>query len=146
MNHFDFEIRPRYEETDQMSVVYHGNYYRYFEVGRCEYLRALGYSYRGLEEAGIILPVVESSCRYRVPILYDQEIIIRTTIESFQGVKIAFLYQLLDKASGQLLAEGQTLHAFVGRDMRPLRISRLDKAFIKAVEDAMEGKSAQGVL
>ena len=143
MNYYDFEIRPRYEETDQMGVVYHGNYYRYFEVGRCEYLRSLGYSYRGLEEAGIILPVVESSCRYRVPILYDQEVIIRTFIETFKGVKIAFLYQLLDKETGQLLAEGQTLHAFVDKTMRPLRVSRLDEAFVKAIEDAMEVKASQ---
>lgn len=145
MNYYDFEIRPRYEETDQMGVVYHGNYYRYFEVGRCEYLRALGYSYRGLEETGIILPVVESSCRYRVPILYDQEIIIRTTIETFQGVKIAFHYQLLDKESGQLLAEGKTLHAFVDKDMHPLRISRLDKAFVSAVKAAMQSEGSQSI-
>ncbi|SCZ79905.1 acyl-CoA thioesterase [Acidaminobacter hydrogenoformans] len=141
MNHFDVEMRPRYEETDQMGVVWHGNYYRYFEVARCEYLRALGYSYRGLEEAGIILPVVESSCRYRVAILYDQEIIIRTVIETFKGVKISFLYQLLDKATGLLLAEGRTLHAFVDKEMRPLRVNRLDEAFVKKVKDAMEGKS-----
>ena len=139
MSHFDFIIRPRYEETDQMGVVYHGNYYRYFEVGRCEYLRALGYSYRGLEEAGISLPVVESRCRYRVPILYDQEIIIRTRIETFQGVKIAFDYQLLDQETGQLLAEGQTTHAFVGKDMKPLRIRRLDPPFVEKIKAAMMG-------
>lgn len=137
MGYFDFELRPRYEETDQMGVVWHGNYYRYFEVARSEYLRALGYSYRGLEEAGIILPVVECSCRYRVAIHYDQQIIIRTTIETFQGVKISFLYQLLDKATGQLLAEGRTLHAFVDKAMRPLRVNRLDEAFVKTIEDAV---------
>lgn len=139
MNHFDFEIRPRYEETDQMGVIYHGNYFRYFEVGRCEYLRALGYSYRGLEEKGIILPVVESSCRYIQPVVYDQEIIIRTTIASFKGVRISFHYQLVDKTIGQILAEGTTHHAFVDRDMRPLRISRLDHDFTAAVLKAMEG-------
>ena len=141
MSHFDFIIRPRYEETDQMGVVYHGNYYRYFEVGRCEYLRALGYSYRGLEEAGISLPVVESRCRYRVPILYDQEIIIRTRIETFQGVKIAFDYQLLDQETGQLLAEGHTTHAFVGKDMKPLRIQRLDPVFVEKIKETMLGSA-----
>ena len=145
MKHFDFELRPRYEETDQMGVVWHGNYYRYFEVARTEYLRALGYSYRGLEEAGIILPVVESSCRYRVAILYDQEIVIRTTIEMFQGVKISFLYQLLDKATGQLLAEGRTLHAFVDKEMRPLRVNRLDETFVKTLKSAMGGDTSGNI-
>jgi acyl-CoA thioester hydrolase len=136
MNSFDFVIRPRYEETDQMGVIYHGNYYRYFEVGRCEFLRSLGYSYRGLEEKGIILPVIESRCRYIQPVVYDQEIIIRTTIETFKGARINFNYQVIDKASEQLLAEGTTHHAFVDRDLKPLRISRLDPVFVEAVRQA----------
>lgn len=138
MKTFDFVIRPRYEETDQMGMIYHGNYYRYFEVGRCEYLRSLGYSYRELEEIGIHLPVIETHCRYFQPVVYDLEIIIRTAIETFKGVKIAFRYQILDKDTERLLAEGLTVHAFVNRDMRPMKISRLNPEFLAAIKSVTE--------
>ena len=127
-------ISPRYEETDQMGVIYHGNYYTYFEVGRSSFFRSLGYSYKKLEEAGIILPVIESSCKYIKPALYDVEIIVRTRVECIKGVKLCFLYNILNKETEELLAEGRTMHVFADRNLklkRPKHFSEEVKAMFE---------------
>ncbi len=130
----DAVIRPRYEETDQMGVIYHGNYYTWFEVGRSTFFRSLGYTYKRLEAEGIILPVVESGCRHIKPALYDEEVLIRTHVASQKGVRIEFKYEVLRKEDEVLLAEGRTLHAFVGRDLKPLRIRALSEEFRAVLE------------
>ncbi len=130
----DAVIRPRYEETDQMGVIYHGNYYTWFEVGRSAFFRSLGYTYKRLEAEGIILPVVESGCRHIKPALYDEEVLIRTHVASQKGVRIEFKYEVLRKEDEVLLAEGRTLHAFVGRDLKPLRIRALSEEFRAVLE------------
>ena len=78
----DVVIKVRYGETDQMGIAYHGNYFTWFEVGRSEFFNSLGYTYKKLEEEGIILPVIECSCEYIKPAKYFDEIIIRTKIKS----------------------------------------------------------------
>ncbi len=130
----DAVIRPRYEETDQMGVIYHGNYYTWFEVGRSNFFRSLGYTYKRLESEGIILPVVESSCKYIKPALYDEEVLIRTSVASQKGVRLEFKYEVLRREDEALLAEGRTLHAFVGKDMKPIRIRALSEEFKSVLE------------
>src|ERR1017187_1282163 len=109
------EVRVRYAEPDQMNVVYYANYLVWFEVGRVELLRKLGFSYRQLEEEhGCILPVVEASCRYRAPARYDDEILIETRPALLRGPVLKFAYRILRKAADgtepTLLAEGETVH------------------------------------
>jgi acyl-CoA thioester hydrolase len=71
-------IRVRYAETDKMGVVYHANYFMWFEIGRCELLRAVGRSYRDMEASGIGLPVIEAHCEYKSPARYDDELVVKT--------------------------------------------------------------------
>jgi acyl-CoA thioester hydrolase len=109
------EIRVRYAETDQMNVVYYANYLVWFEVGRVELLRTLGFSYRLLEEEhGCILPVIEATCRYRSPARYDDQILIETRPALLRGPVLKFTYRILRKAEEgdepTLLAEGETVH------------------------------------
>jgi len=109
------EVRVRYAETDQMNVVYYANYLVWFEVGRVELLRKLGFSYRQLEkEHGCILPVIEATCRYRSPALYDDQILIETRPALLRGPVLKFAYRILRKAEEgadpTLLAEGETVH------------------------------------
>ncbi|MDI6602206.1 MAG: thioesterase family protein [Thermoanaerobacteraceae bacterium] len=104
-------IRVRYEETDQMGVVYYSNYYVYFEVGRTDWLRNLGIPYKKLEDIGIILPVVESYCKYHHSIFYDDVIIIKTRVSDFTGVRIRFDYEIYRAGEEDLLAEGYTVLA-----------------------------------
>jgi acyl-CoA thioester hydrolase len=120
-------VRVRYAETDQMGIVYYANYLAWFEVGRVEYLRNLGYEYKQMEEAdGAILPVVEATCRYRSPARYDDLIEIEVTPLLLRGAVLKFGYQIYrsatEQAERQLLAEGETTHVVCDRELnkRPL--------------------------
>ena len=110
------QVRVRYAETDQMGIVYYANYLVWFEIGRVELLRSLGLAYSQLEiEHECILPVVEASCRYRSPALYDDEILIETRPSLLRGSVLKFAYRILRKAAREgneheLLAEGETVH------------------------------------
>ncbi len=107
----------RYAETDQMAVVYHSNYIVWFEVGRIELLRQLGFTYREMEEDGLVLPVVEVKCRYKHPARFDDEITIRTWLAQMRTSLLRFQYEVVRKADGRLLAEGESVHVVVGRDL-----------------------------
>ena len=111
-------MRVRYAETDQMSVVYHSNYLIWFEVGRVELLRQLGFSYLEMEQDGLSLPVVEIKCRYKHPARYDDEILVRTWVAQMRPSLLRFHYELLRKSDGQLLTEGESVHVVVGNDMK----------------------------
>ena len=107
-----FSFRVRYGETDQMGVVYHGNYAQYLEMGRVEWLRALGISYRSMEENGIMLPVISLQVDYKKSAKYDDLITVETTLAKPPMVKIEFNYRVLDE-SGALLATANTVLAFM---------------------------------
>lgn len=122
MKNFEFSVRVRYAETDQMGVVYHGNYAQYFEMGRVEWLRNLGISYRWMEENGIMLPVVSLTMNYKKPARYDDELTVKTLFKSQTSVKIEFDYEIYnDKA--ELLTTGNSVLVFVdmktGRPVLP---------------------------
>ncbi|HEY1253968.1 MAG TPA: thioesterase family protein [Terracidiphilus sp.] len=117
------EVRVRYAETDQMGVVYYANYLVWFEIGRVELLRALGFSYRQLEaEHGCILPVIEATCRYRASARYDDQILIESRPALLRGPVLKFAYRVLrknpDGAEPTLLAEGETTHVVCDSQMK----------------------------
>lgn len=109
------EIRVRYAETDQMGYVYYGNYAMYFEVARVEALRSIGFSYRVMEESGILMPVLESHIRYLRPGKYDDLLTIHTVIPEVPGVKIRFNYQVTNSL-GEQISEGWTTLAFLKKE------------------------------
>lgn len=106
------KVRVRYGETDQMGYMYYGNYAEFYEVGRVEMLRSLGMTYRSMEESGIMMPVLEMSCKYLKPALYDEEISIRVMMDKMPGVKIHFRYEFYNQ-SNELIHKAETLLAFV---------------------------------
>lgn len=107
-------IRVRYAETDQMGVVYHSNFIIWFEVGRVELLRSLGFCYRDMErDDDCHIAVVDVRCRYKAPARYDDEIIIRTRLKNMRDSLLHFTYELLRAADGTVLAEGETTHIVV---------------------------------
>lgn len=115
------QVRVRYGETDQMGYVYYGDYAEYFEVGRVEALRSLGFPYRRLEEEGVMLPVRELRTTYHQPARYDDLLTVRTTIMALPAVRIVFGYEVRNEA-GVLLCEADTTLVFVDRTtMRPRR-------------------------
>jgi acyl-CoA thioester hydrolase len=116
-------VRVRYAETDQMGVVYHANYFVWFEIGRVELIRQLGMDYRSMEQdEGVLIAVVEATARYKAPARYDEEVIVRTSLGSVRGSLVRFRYAVLraasDAAGEMLLCEGETVHIVVGRDMK----------------------------
>lgn len=117
-------IRVRYAETDQMGIVYHANYFSWFEVGRTEFFRALGMNYKALEEKEILLPVIDVGCKYIISAKYDDEVIIKTKLKKLKGVKIQFDYEIYRKVDNSLLAEGYTIHAFVSKDLKPVNFKK----------------------
>lgn len=115
-------VRVRYADTDQMGVVYYANYLIWFEVGRNEYLRAVGYPYVRLEKENIRMPVAEVSCHYHAPARYDDLLDVRTRIDDLGAASVRFSYRVVRSADEQLLATGATRHAAVGPSGRPCRI------------------------
>jgi acyl-CoA thioester hydrolase len=112
MNYHQTQFRVRYSETDQMRVVYHGNYAQYFEVGRVEWLRNKGVSYKWMEENGIMLPVVSLTMNYKKPARYDELLTLKTILKKQTTVKIEFDYELYSE-SGELLTTGNSILVFV---------------------------------
>jgi acyl-CoA thioester hydrolase len=113
-------IRVRYAETDQMGVVYHANHFIWFEIGRVELLRQFGFNYKDMErEDDCFIAVVDAQCRYKAPVHYDDEIIVRTRVKHVREKVIRFAYELRNVATGVLLAEGETTHIAANAKMKP---------------------------
>ena len=113
------ELRVRYSETDKMGVVYHANYLIWFEIGRTEFCRARGFSYRDMEENDdAFLVVVESYCRYKAPAYYDDVLIVRTHITELRRRSLRFGYEILRRSDDRVIAEGETGHVVTGKDGR----------------------------
>ena len=111
------EIRVIFGDTDQMGVVYYANYLRYFESARAAYWRALGKSYKDLEAWGVALPVIEAHCHYKRPAHYEDLLGVDLHVNELRSASLRFAYQIY--RGGELLAEGNTRHAVVGKDGRP---------------------------
>nr|WP_299344268.1 thioesterase family protein [Allomuricauda sp.] len=107
-------FRVRYAETDQMGVVYHGNYAQYLEMGRVEWLRALGITYRSMEENGIMLPVISLQLHYKKSALYDDLLTVETQLKKTPKVKIEFDYKIYNE-KGELLVVANTVLAFMDK-------------------------------
>ncbi len=129
------KLRVRYAETDQMGVVYHSNFVIWFEVGRVELLRQLGFTYRDMErEDDCHIAVADLRCRYKAPARYDDEILIRTHLKNVRESLIHFGYEVVRAADGTLLAEGETTHIVVDSQFQK---TQLPDKYFKAFHAAM---------
>ena len=117
-------LRVRYAETDAMGVVYHTNYIVWFEVGRGDFLRQKGGNYKHVEDAGIYLPVTEVDARFVAAAQYDDEVLVRTSVEELRSRTVTMYYEVVKKDSGQLLVSGHTKHLCVDREGKVQRIPR----------------------
>lgn len=107
------KLRVRYAETDAMCIVHHSNYYVYFETAREDFIQGGGARYSEIEEAGIMMPLVETQCRYIQGAKYDDELIIETTMKELTPAKVVLLYEVRRVKDGALIAKGKTIQAFV---------------------------------
>lgn len=137
----EVRLRVRYAETDQMGVVYHANYFVWFEVGRVELLRQLGFSYRDMEQHdSCFIAVVDARCRYKAPARYDDEVLVRTCLKNVRETLVHFGYELIRASDNLLLAEGETTHIVTDSEMRTRTIP--DK-YMQAFRKAMARSASQ---
>jgi acyl-CoA thioester hydrolase len=116
----DAIVRVRYAETDQMGVVYHGNYFTWFEVGRVELCRHLGFEYKQMEiEDDTLIVVAEASCRYKRPAHFDDMLVVRSRVTRFDKRTLRFSYEILRQPEDELLATGETTHVICDHHGRP---------------------------
>lgn len=115
---YEHVMRSRYSETDRMGYVYYGRYLEYFEVARTEMIRSAGISYREMEEQGVMLPVVESHVKYKAPLLYDDEIVVKVNLYKMPAVKLETYYEMFTRRSDKLHALGKVVLCFMDRESR----------------------------
>lgn len=121
---YRYELRVRYEETDQMGVVYHANYLNWFEIGRTELIREMGITYRELESRGLLLPVVEAEMKFRQPAKYDDIVTIETRIADYSPATMTFESAIM-RSNGEaeeLLVSGRTRHVWLNGAWKPVRV------------------------
>ncbi len=118
------EIKVRYVETDQMGIVHHSNYYAWFEVGRTEFIVEAGMPYSEMEKHGVMMPVLESNCKYIEGAKYEDELKIQTWIEEMNGAKVLFGYNVVRVSDQKVIAKGSTKHAFVNDEFKIINLKK----------------------
>ena len=140
IEYHDVTLRVRYAETDQMGVVYHANFFLWFEVGRVELIRAMGMEYKRMEiEDDCHIVVADAHCRYHHPARYDEVLRVRTRIAESKSRVVRFSYEVFREADRTLLATGETIHVICGRNGRP----KLLPEKYRCVFDELAEKSAE---
>lgn len=119
---FRTKVVVRYAETDQMGIAHHSVYPVWYELARTEFIKTVGIKYSELEQLGVMTPLVKLECKYIRPALYEDELEIEVNVEELTGVKIIFVYKIYK--SGVLVNEGKTVHALVGKDLKPINIKK----------------------
>ena len=113
-----------YYETDQMGIVHHSNYIRFFEEARLFRLKRAGLDYRGLEEMGIIIPVTFAECNYLLPLHFEDEVEIVTKLTKYNGIKMELTYEIYLEGTEQLCTTGRTGHCFLDHELKPIRMKK----------------------
>lgn len=119
------KLKVRYAETDQMKVVHHSNYYVYFETAREDFIMGSGISYKDIEDIGIMMPLIETQCKYIEGAKYADELIIETTLEEISPIKIVLQYKVIREKDNKIISKGRTVQAFVNKEnFKVLNIKR----------------------
>ena len=119
-----YEHRVSYYETDQMGIVHHSNYIRWFEDARVDFLEQAGFSYKKMEDAGVMIVVLGASCEYKIPARFGDRVIVIPKISEFNGFKMKVTYRVLNKADGSLMTTGETFHCFTDLNLKPVRTKK----------------------
>jgi len=136
------EIRPylrkvHYYETDQMTIVHHSNYIRWFEEARIDFMDQIGCSYRQWEESGLLIPVVDVSCKYVQSVRFDDTVDIHVRLHSFTGVRLSFSYEIYFHNTDILAAAGSSTHCFLNADRKPVSIKRLRPEYHQLLQNCL---------
>ena len=133
-----YEYQAQYYETDQMGIIHHSNYIRWFESVRIRYMQQIGVDYRDMENMGIISPVLEVHCVYKSMVRFGDTVEIMPKVEKYNGVKLELSYTIRDKETQELRTCGNSLHCFLNREGRPLSLKKACPVFDAAFRAALE--------
>lgn len=122
-----YEHKAHYYETDQMGIIHHSNYIRWFEESRTDLLDSLGFGYDQMEDSGIIIPVLAIQCDYKSMVYYNQTVYIIPVVDFFNGIKLTISYQVIDKVSGEIRATGLSKLCFLNSEHRPVSLKKVNK-------------------
>lgn len=136
-----YRHKVQYYETDQMKVVHHSNYIRWFEEARTDFLEKSGFSYAWMEEQGIIIPVLSVSAEYKAMVHYGEDILIKPTVTEFNGVKLLLSYEVRQDRTGELTTTGTSSHCFLDREYRPLRLKKEFPQVYMMFASCLEGQA-----
>lgn len=124
INTYPYIHKAQYYETDQMGVIHNSNYFRWFEEARTYFMETIGVPYAKMEELGMLIVMMASSCEYKQPVHYGEEAVIHQRLIFYNGYKMTVRYEVYRKSDGTLCAVGETKHALIGKDRRPIRLSK----------------------
>lgn len=134
-------IEVRYQETDQMGVVYHANYLIWFEIGRTKFVESIGLDYKKMEEQGVLAPVVNAQVSYKKPVHYGEGACVETWLEKYDGLRTVYAYRILD-GEGNIAVSGTTEHVLVKKgSFRPLSLRRSFPDWHEAYSQQINGAS-----
>jgi acyl-CoA thioester hydrolase len=124
------ELKPyihvaQYYETDQMKIIHHSNYIRWFEEARVDFLDQIGANYAKLEQAGIISPVLSVEAQYKTMVRFGDSVYVLTEIDSYSGVKLGLAYRVIDVKTGELRTTGKSKHCFLNEEGRPVSLKKV---------------------
>lgn len=144
MNENKYRHKVQYYETDQMGVVHHSNYIRWFEEARTDFMEQMGMGYDEMEEQGILSPVLEVKANYLRMVHYGDVVTIITSIKEYNGIKLTVGYQVLDNKTGITMCTGETKHCFLTHEGQPVSLKRsfleFHDMFAKGLEDYQNRK------
>lgn len=139
-----YQRRTNYYETDQMRIIHHSNYIRYFEEARLDWMEQIGLDYRRVEELGILIPVMFVNCQYLQPVHFEDEIEIQVKLARFDGIKMEFSYEIYQKKTGALCTTGSSGHCFLDSDMKPLRLKKQFPELYQTMQEALARDGGTG--
>lgn len=140
MKLYTYEHKAHYYETDQMGIIHHSNYIRWFEEARVNLLEKMGVGYDLMEEMGIISPVLSVQCEYKSMTRFNDTVLIRTKVLEYNGVKLVITYTVVDKVSGEVRCVGETRHCFLSKDHKPISLKRSYPELHKTMCDYRESQ------
>lgn len=139
-----YRRRAQYYETDQMGIIHHANYIRWFEEARIDFLGQAGLGYREMEVQGILSPVLSVECEYKSMVHFGDDVVIRLRLEEYSGVRMTVAYRVEDADTGELRCQGKTRHCFLDREGRPVSLKRSAQVFDQLFREAQRRTREEG--
>lgn len=137
MNIIPYEHTAHYYETDQMGIVHHSNYIRWFEEARVDFMNQMGLGYKVMEENDIISPVIAVSCQYKSMTRFEDTVLVKAKVKEYNGIRLTIGYEVTDKVTGQLRCTGESKHCFLNKENKPLSLRKEHKGFDQMFQDAL---------